>query len=191
MSDDELNTLDSVFKMFFPSMPESVPTTALAPWQVAEVGDAGWELYTRPDGTTTLVREARYLYEFMGVKKDYTSWAKQQVDHVLGVEKYDWFVQPGMVSRGAFTIRANKYYFTLELEQDILLMATTREGKAARNRMRAELVAAKRQCEIWRVKYLAEVEKNLQIAQECEARYREMYELAERALDAQAEQARR
>lgn len=125
---------------------------------------------------------ARYLYEFLGVKKDFSDWIKVQLTRCDLVEKEDFevFPQKGVNPKGGRPTM--DYALSLNAAKEISMMSQTARGKQARRYfIECERIANEKTTAVLPKNYkqaltqlLAQVERNEQLQIENKMQKREL-----------------
>lgn len=125
---------------------------------------------------------ARYLYDFLGVKKDFSNWIKAQVIRCDLVENEDFevFAQKGVNPQGGRPTM--DYALSLNAAKEISMMSQTARGKQARRYfIECERIANEKTTAVLPKNYkqaltqlLAQVERNEQLQIENKMQKREL-----------------
>jgi len=72
------------------------------------------------------------LYMFLEIKKDYSSWIKDQISRGMFEKGNDYTIVPLKVPTGVSFRNVDEYYFTIQSAKEISMMSMTERGQQAR-----------------------------------------------------------
>ena len=72
------------------------------------------------------------LHSFLEIKKDFSSWVKDQVKRAMFEKGSDYAIVPDNVKTGVGVRRVDEYYFTISAAKELSMMSMTEKGQEAR-----------------------------------------------------------